>query len=95
MHRYIFQALSESGSQLRRVLLANHPDLLSEEWIAKYKELGVYGVGLNKKYIVVTGPDGHINFTNNELIDRVCAKSESTDKFINIHFPFHSCMDMT
>ena len=65
------QTLSESGSELRRVLLANHPDLLSEEWIAKYKELGVYGVGLNKKYIVVTGPDGHINFTNYELIDRV------------------------
>ena len=65
------EALSESGSKLRRVLLANHPDLLSEEWIAKYKELGVYGVGLNKKYIVVTGPDGHINFTNTELIDRL------------------------
>ena len=56
------------------MLLANTPDLLSEEWIAKYKELGVYGVGLNKKYIVVTGPDRHINFTNNELIDRVSAK---------------------
>ena len=56
---------------MRRVLLANHPDLLTEEWIAKYKELGVYGVGLNKKYIVVTGPDRHINFTNTELIDRV------------------------
>ena len=59
---------------MRRVLLANHPDLLSEEWIAKYKELGVYGVGLNKKYIVVTNPDRHINFTNTELIDRVGAK---------------------
>ena len=60
---------------MRRVLLANTPDLLSEEWIARYKELGVYGVGLNKKYIVVTGPDGHINLTNNELIDRVRGKA--------------------
>ena len=65
---------------MRRVLLANTPDLLSEEWIARYKELGVYGVGLNKKYIVVTGPDGHINLTNNELIDRV--RGKATDKFI-------------
>ena len=79
---------------MRRVLLANHPDLLSEEWIAKYKELGVYGVGLNKKYIVVTGPDGHINFTNNELIDRVSAKQLINSLHHHVHF-FNSCMDMT
>ena len=59
---------------MRRVFLANHPDLLSEEWIATYKELGIYGVGLNKKFIVVTNPDGHINHTNTELMDRVIMK---------------------
>lgn len=65
------KALSDSGSKLRRVLLANHVDLLSEEWISKYKELGVYGVGINKKFIVVKNPNGHINYTNTELMDRL------------------------
>ena len=65
------KALSESGSDLRRVFLANHVDLLSEEWISKYKELGIYGVGVDKNLIVVKNPNGHINFTNIELMDRL------------------------
>ena len=59
---------------MRRLFLANHPDLLSEEYIASYKELGVHGVGLNKKFIVVTNPNKHINFINTELVDRVIMK---------------------
>ena len=60
-----------AGSRLRRLFLANHVDLLSEDWIARYKELGVHGIGLNKKYIVVTNSNGYINSTNSELVDRV------------------------
>lgn len=77
-----FKALSDSGSKLRRVLLANHVDLLSEEWISKYKELGVYGVGINKKFIVVKNPNGHINYTNTELMDRVIMKYRDAHMFL-------------
>lgn len=62
--------LNELKTDLRTIFLF-HANRTSDEDLQMYKDLGVYGLGLDKDLLVIKDDTNHISEINKDLVQRV------------------------
>ncbi len=63
--------VKELGSGLRRIFLLDRFERTTDADLDEYRNLGFYGLGLDKNLIFKRGLDGYITENNTDLVRRV------------------------
>ena len=80
------QNIRETGTSLRLIFLLGKLEKTTDADLEKYKNMGIFGLGLDKDMLVIKSADNHINFTNVDLIDRIHAKGTKVLEITNIQY---------